>query len=193
MSSNRNQSITQLPAAARHYEIRLEGHLPERWSGWFEGLSITWQAGETLLSGPVADLAARNFANLTSSEFNLPAFLFRPARMGATAEYLCLPESGMVALKPANPSYEEAATLPYSAIMAASLLQKANLQPGQKILVNGAPGGIGAMAVQLAKHLGTEVTGVCGTPRLDYVQAPGADKVMDYTARISPKTAKPAL
>ena len=58
MSSNQNQPMTQLPASSRHYEIRLEGHLPERWSGWFEGLSITWEGGETLLTGPVADQAA---------------------------------------------------------------------------------------------------------------------------------------
>jgi NADPH:quinone reductase-like Zn-dependent oxidoreductase len=108
-------------------------------------------------------------------------FAYIGMNMGANAEYICLPENGMVALKPANLSYAEAATLPYGAIMATSLLQKANLRPGQKILINGASGGIGAMAVQLAKHhYGAEVTGVCGAPRLDYVKALGADKVCDY-------------
>jgi NADPH:quinone reductase-like Zn-dependent oxidoreductase len=109
-------------------------------------------------------------------------FAYIGMNMGANAEYICLPESGTVSLKPANLTYEEAAVLPYGAVMAASLLQKANLKPGQKILVNGASGGIGAMAVQLAKHhYGVEVTGVCGTPRLDYVKALGSDKVIDYT------------
>ncbi|MFO7583814.1 MAG: NAD(P)-dependent alcohol dehydrogenase [Anaerolineales bacterium] len=109
-------------------------------------------------------------------------FAYLGMNMGANAEYVCIPESGTVSLKPANLTYEEAAVLPYGAVMAASLLQKANLKPGQKILVNGASGGIGAMAVQLAKHhYSVNVTGVCGTARLEYVKALGADKVIDYT------------
>ncbi|MFZ5821442.1 MAG: NAD(P)-dependent alcohol dehydrogenase [Chloroflexota bacterium] len=108
-------------------------------------------------------------------------FAYVGMNMGANAEYIRLPENGMVALKPANVDYAEAATLPYGAIMAASLLTKVKLQPGQKILVNGASGGIGAMAVQLAKqHSGAQVTGVCGAARMEYVKALGADKVIDY-------------
>ncbi len=108
-------------------------------------------------------------------------FAYLGMNMGANAEYICIPENGMVAIKPANLGYAEAATLPYGAIMAISLLKKASLQPGQKILVNGASGGIGAMAVQLAKqHYGAEVTGVCSAARMDYVKALGADKVLDY-------------
>ena len=108
-------------------------------------------------------------------------FAYVGMKMGANAEYICIPETGTVALKPANLSYEEAATLPYGAIMASSLLRKANLQSGQKVLINGASGGIGSMAVQLARYFGADVTGVCGTPRLNFVRSLGASEVIDYT------------
>jgi NADPH:quinone reductase-like Zn-dependent oxidoreductase len=103
-------------------------------------------------------------------------------RMGACAEYLRMPERGIIAPKPSNMSYAEAAAVPYGSIMAWCLLRKMNPRPGQGILVNGASGGIGPLVLQLAKNqFGAAVTGVCGAARLDYVRALGADRAIDYT------------
>jgi NADPH:quinone reductase-like Zn-dependent oxidoreductase len=119
--------------------------------------------------------------NVTRFKIGDPVFGYRGQSMGCYAEYLRMPENGQIAPKPANMSDEEAATVPYGAITAFSLLQKGDVQRGHKVLINGASGGIGSAAVQLAKYYGAEVTGVCGTPRIDYVKTLGADAVIDYT------------
>jgi NADPH:quinone reductase-like Zn-dependent oxidoreductase len=109
-------------------------------------------------------------------------FGYRGARMGAYAEYVTMPENGVVTNKPANMTDEEAAGCPYGALMALGLLTKLRLQPGQQVLVVGASGGIGPAIVQLAHgHFGAIVNGVCGTARLAYVKSLGAHAVIDYT------------
>lgn len=100
---------------------------------------------------------------------------------GAYAEYICLPEDGSLAFKPANISHTEAAVIPFGGVTALYFIKKALIKPRQKVLVVGASGAVGSAAVQLAKSFGADVTGVCSTANIALVKSIGADKVIDYT------------
>ncbi len=108
-------------------------------------------------------------------------FAFSDTSMGCHAEYKCMPQDGVVVLKPPSLPYDEAAALSFGGSTALDFLRRARLQRGESILVNGASGGVGTAVVQLARHFGADVTGVCSTANMEMVRSLGACYVIDYT------------
>ena len=110
-----------------------------------------------------------------------PVFGFDRHRFGTYAQYVCWPEDALLATRPANLTNQEAASIPYGGLLALHFLRRAKVQAGQRILVYGASGAVGTSAVQLARHFGAEVTGVCSTANLALLRSLGATTVVDYT------------
>ena len=108
-------------------------------------------------------------------------FAFSDMAMGCYAEYKCMPQDGALALKPPNLSFDEAVALSFGGTTALNFFKRGKLQRGESVLINGASGGVGTAAVQLAKHFGAQVTGVCSTANVEWVKSLGADHVVDYT------------
>jgi NADPH:quinone reductase-like Zn-dependent oxidoreductase len=130
-----------------------------------------------VLSGEVDALGP----DVRSSRVGDQVFGFNRHLFGTYAEYVCWPEDGLLATRQVNMTDEEAAAIPYGGLLALHFLRRAGLQAGQRVLIYGASGAVGTSAVQLARHLGAEVTGVCSTANLELVHSLGATTVVDYT------------
>lgn len=145
-------------------------------------LALGWNAPRQpvlgmVLSGEVDAVGP----DVGSFEVGDRVFGFNKSRFGTYAQYVCWPEDGLLAARPANLSDEAAAAIPYGGLLALSCLRRVDIRAGQKVLVFGASGAVGTSAVQLAKRLGAEVTGVCSTANLELVKSLGATRVVDYT------------
>ncbi|EOO23210.1 quinone oxidoreductase [Bacillus cereus BAG1X2-3] len=128
------------------------------------------------LSGEIEDIGT----DVTQFKKGDPVFALTELNLGGYAEYTCVHESGLIALKPTNVTYEEAAVIPFGGTSALHFLRKGQIKKGQQVLIYGASGSVGTAAVQLAKYFGATVTAICSSSNFDLVTALGADNVIDY-------------
>ena len=145
-------------------------------------LAIGWSKPRKAILGMVVAGEVEAVGNsITRFQRGDQVFAYDITRFRTYAEYTCLPESSAIALKPSNVTYEEAAAIPYGGITALHFLKQGKIEAGQHVLIYGASGSVGTWAVQLARHFGARVTGVCSTTNVALVKALGADQVIDYT------------
>ncbi|MDA1763381.1 NAD(P)-dependent alcohol dehydrogenase [Bacillus cereus] len=128
------------------------------------------------LSGEIEDIGT----DVTQFKKGDPVFALTELNLGGYAEYTCIHESGLIALKPTNVTYEEAAVIPFGGTSALHFLRKGQIKKGQRVLIYGASGSVGTAAVQLAKYFGATVTAICSSSNFDLVTGLGADNVIDY-------------
>ncbi len=136
---------------------------------------------QPILGMELAGVVAALGKDVMNFKMGDPVFAFSDTRMGCYAEYKSMPEDGVVLIKPASLSYDEAAALAFGGTTAMSFLRRAKLQCGEKVLINGASGNVGSAAVQIARHFGAEVTGVCSAANVALVKSLGASHVIDYS------------
>ena len=145
-------------------------------------IALGWNAPRRRVLGMVLSGVVDSIgADVRSFQPGDHVFGFDRHRFGTYAQYVCWPEDALLATRPANLTDEESAAIPYGGLLAAHFLRKAGVRAGQSVLVFGASGAVGTSAVQLARHLGAEVTGVCSTANVEFVTSLGATRVVDYT------------